>query len=378
MSLTLATTTPDHVAHARALAGDLRRAFVERDDEIRCLLVALVAEEHVLLLGDPGTGKSALTHALTRALGGAQFQVLMTRFTVPEEVFGPISLAGLERDEYRRVTAGYLPTATIAFLDEVFKANSAILNSLLTALNERAFDDGGRRLPIPLQLCVGASNELPEDSTLDALFDRFVLRRWVQPIADRDAFRRLLATTTEPTTTATLSPADLDALRADARAVVVPDDVLDALLAARDALAQEHGIHASDRRWRKAMKLVRAVAAIDGRQVATRDDLLVLVDALWRRPEDRPAIYGAIAKVVAPDLAEALRLLDAATELYGEIKPKLADASSIQAASLANRQVKDVLVEMRKLDQSGPVADACARVVAMQRDVAASIQKMIG
>ncbi len=139
----------------------LRAGLVERDEPLRLALLAALSGEHFLLVGPPGTAKSTLARRLHLAFRGRYFERLLTRFTVPEELFGPLSLRGLERDVYERLTDGYLPTASIAFLDEIFKANSAILNALLGILNERVMDQGPRRDAVPLVCLIGASNELP-------------------------------------------------------------------------------------------------------------------------------------------------------------------------------------------------------------------------
>jgi len=367
----------DAAARLRVFEHALNCSFVERRHEIRALLLALVAREHVLLLGDPGTGKSALTNAFAAALSGRFFGVLMTRFSVPEEVFGPISLVGLEQDQYRRVVDGYLPTATVAFLDEVFKANSAILNSLLTILNERAYDNGGTRSRVPLELAVGASNELPEDSALDALYDRFLVRRWVCPVADRDALRRLLLTRGEPTSPGPIAPDDLAAVRGLADAVIVPDDVVDAILDIKDALIREHGVSCSDRRWRKMVALVRANAALAGRDAAEREDVAVLVDAIWRKPDERPAIAGTVMRIAAPELGEATRTLDAAIETYNAAMGAVAKRDQ-NAVGKANRELKDQRVAVGTLRQSAQVAEIGGRIEAMQKAVARKFLEMVG
>ena len=188
---------PDSVCEKIALARrELSAALIERDDEIDLALTALLAGEHLLLVGPPGCGKSLLLDSLLAWAGGARFAILFTKFTTPEEVVGPVSLSALKADKYVRVTAGKLPEAEFAFLDEIFKASSAILNTLLKVLNERTFDAGDRVVrAVPLKLCVAASNEWPSPDTgkeLAALFDRFVLRRAVAPIRSRAGRERLL------------------------------------------------------------------------------------------------------------------------------------------------------------------------------------------
>lgn len=224
----LLTAAPPQVAALQALEADLRSALLERDEAIRAALVAVLSRQHVVLLGPPGTGKSMLVNELASRIGGglSTFTLLLTRFTTPEELFGPISVAGLKEDEYRRLTAGKLPEANLAFLDEIFKANSAVLNALLTLLNERQFDNGPTRLTCPLLTCFGASNEMPQGDDLGALWDRFALRLIVDYIGD-SAFGKLLrlngASASAPVT---LSNADLEALQTAAARLPVPESVI--------------------------------------------------------------------------------------------------------------------------------------------------------
>src|SRR5438874_618751 len=174
------TPTPDAASLGHRLVtevlGPLKRAFVGKDEIVDLMGVALVAGENLFLLGPPGTAKSALVHELGRRLQGRTFEYLLTRFTEPNELFGPFDIRKLREGELVTNTEGMLPEASLIFLDELLNANSAILNSLLTALNERMFRRGKESRPLKALLFVGASNHLPEDDALKALFDRFLLR----------------------------------------------------------------------------------------------------------------------------------------------------------------------------------------------------------
>src|SRR5580765_3398753 len=154
----------------------VKRSFIGKDEIIDLMGVCLVAGENLFLLGPPGTAKSALVHELGRRLRGRTFEYLLTRFTEPNELFGPFDIRKLREGELITNTEGMLPEASLIFLDELLNANSAILNSLLMVLNERVFRRGRERRDLPALVVIGASNRLPEDEALAALFDRFLLR----------------------------------------------------------------------------------------------------------------------------------------------------------------------------------------------------------
>src|SRR5207249_558047 len=205
----------------RTIRDELQQVFLERTELIDGALVALVAAQHVLVIGPPGTAKSMLADEVCRRIdGAAYFQWLLTRFTTPEELFGAVSLKALEQDDYRRLTTHKLPEAHIAFLDEVFKASSSILNTILTLINERRFHNGREVADVPLLTLFAASNELPEDDELLALHDRFLLRFVVDYVSEDFRFLKLLQAR-PATSRTTLSLADLRAARVEAEAQVL-------------------------------------------------------------------------------------------------------------------------------------------------------------
>lgn len=271
----------------------IQQGFIERDTAVRLALLSLLAGEHLLLVGAPGTAKSELARRLHLVVKeGDYFERLLTKFSVPEELFGPLSIKSLEQDRYHRLTKNYLPSATIAFIDEIFKANSAILNSLLTLLNEREFDNGAQRLKVPLLSVVGASNELPEDDELAALYDRFLCRYEVSPVSD-EQFLSLLALSeqdkTKPDAQLSLSIKDILSVNEQASAISISDEVLSLLQSLRHYLASQ-SIAVSDRRWRKVIKLLQVSAYTNEQDKVTIWDCFLLQHCLWEQPSQKVMI----------------------------------------------------------------------------------------
>lgn len=377
---TQTTSTQDAIARVRSLQAALNSAFVEREAEIQALLVALLAREHCLLLGPPGTAKSALTAAFSSAISptGRYFERLVTKFSVPEELFGPFSLAGLEADRYERKIDGYLPAADVAFLDEVFKANSAILNSLLTLLNERAFDNGTTRVSCPLTICVGASNELPNNSegdALDALYDRFVLRRWVEPVKSREGRRTLLQMRGAPKVAVKLTAAEIASAQATAAHVTMTEAAEEALLDLQDALARECGIAMSDRRLRKSVKVLQAYAALQGRSEVQPEDLEILADSLWNKPEERAPIMGQIMLVSNPAKAEAAKVFDAAIEAFQAVNLQSVTLNNIRPVSALLQQLREMERTVRGMSDHPSVQAIADDIRKMDAEVARAVAK---
>ncbi|WP_298665805.1 AAA family ATPase [uncultured Methanofollis sp.] len=282
-----------------AIQSSFQSIFKERDDEIRGALLGILSGEHVLFLGPPGTAKTYLAHTVCKSIeGGTFYYYLLTRFTTPDEIFGPLSLKALEQDEFRRNVDGCLPTAHIALLDEIFKANSSILNSLLTILNERKFHNGKNILDVPLLSVFGASNELPEeDENLEALYDRFLFRYSVDYIQDEKNFLEYLTGSSDGfTSSTTLSIQDISAIREKAQKLPVDPDVLDSILALRKEL-RSMDIHISDRRWKKILHALKVAAAANGDASVNRTMLLLLQHMLWTVPDQREQIRKRILDV---------------------------------------------------------------------------------
>lgn len=346
---------------------DMNATFAEREREIRGLIIAALAGEHVLLLGPAGTAKSALANTFCSAIEQATFfQWLLTRFSTPEELFGPVSLDGLKHDTFRRVTRGKLPEAHVVFLDEIYKANSAVLNSLLTAANERAFDNDGGRHHIPLETIVGASNELPEGPELAALHDRFLLRYWVTYTKTPDAFKRLL-TGTEPAINARISLADLKAAQAEVQAVKVTDAAVDELFRLRAEVAVE-GVVASDRRWRKAVRILKAAAWLDGATEVTPEAFPILAHVLWETTEQISKLMGIVAKYTSAELAEAQEVADTVLELVGNLPQKGTEQYAQQLVSIT-RELKKAAERIVKLQKNCSGVQSKARIDTIRTEV---------
>ncbi len=329
---------------------ELSSSLIERDEEIDVVLTALIAQEHPLLVGRPGTAKSLLLDSLMEWMNGNRFSILLTRFSTPEELFGPISVTGLKEDRYERITTGKLPEADLAFVDEVFKASSAILNTLLRILNERTFDNGnGKPNNVPLKMCLAASNEWPNNQEggkeLGALFDRFLLRKTVRPILSGAGRQRLLwARDHKPKLSTTITPEEIDEAHDEAMSLPWSSDAKEALETILREIGKE-GIQPGDRRQHKSVGAARAFAYLNGADVVTPEHLEILATVLWDDPTEQPEkVAKIIAKIANPTGMRVNQLLLETEQILNST-----DVKQLSEAATATAKLQDVEKQLRAL-----------------------------
>lgn len=368
------------------LRTELVQQFPERSTVIDGSLCAVLAGEHVLLLGPPGTAKSALVRSIAQAFGGTYFERLVTKFSTPEELFGPISLKALEQDRFTRITNGKLPEAQFAFLDELARGNSAILNACLSLMNERLYHNDGQPVPVPLVSLFSATNSLGDENSreLEALFDRFLLRFDVNYLL-RPSHLKMVLTAQEPKASVQLDMKTLHAAQAQVAKVKVGDTTVDALIGIRDALKAE-GIVASDRRWKKGLKLTQASAWAAGEKQTTPEDLILLTDSLWREPKERPKVAKIVGRVADPASAQAQEILDAARESSDKVHALKAGDRKQYIAQAANalEQFNQQMQKLEKLAAGGgrrareAIKEASHEITSMHEELARTVSSGLG
>jgi MoxR-like ATPase len=367
----------------------LNEGLIERETEVRLLLLAVLSKEHLLLFGAPGTGKSELGRRLSRLTSAdssasstktSYFERLLTKFTQPEELFGPLSLKALEDDKYVRKTRGYLPTASVVFLDEIFKSSSSILNSLLTILNERRFSNGVDIEVVPLMTCIGASNEFPESEELDALYDRFLIRKCVDTVSD-DKITDLIKLANRSSARRIDKDSDDSALLSDKMLVTIDDriiegvfvplEVIELIKKVRIFIREECDTSVSDRRLLKAIYALKVSAVSNGRKSVSLLDCLLLQHIFWSKADDRVKIEAFLLDNIVSD-NRSIRFLLSNTlgALQKDVSNKhvyRSDLSPIIEVILKKLASLKMLREEIKADESRGNRDNGSRVTSFRR-----------
>ena len=334
----------------QSLLTEMNRGIYEKETEISLSLLAALAGESIILLGPPGVAKSMVARRLKEAFRGAHsFEYLMSRFSTPDEIFGPVSISRLKSsDAYVRSTDGYLPTADVVFLDEIWKAGPAIQNTLLTVINEKLFRNGNTEMQLPLKLLVAASNELPaQGESLEALWDRFIIRLECRNIQNEANFDSMLLDTNNKA-----MPVDEDLKITDEEykewseeidKTVIPTDVLEAIHKIRrsiravaiDGTDERRDVYVSDRRWKNIIRLLRASAFMHDRKLVNITDLMPIYNCLWQEPEERDDIRRIVISVIFSGMTEQLTRMK--TDLKEDIRLHRA---AVAQKRVSSRQVK--------------------------------------
>jgi len=371
---------PQKLAGIRA---DLNLQVLDQSEAIDLCLTAVVMNDHVALVGPQGEGKTFLAERLAHYIPGDLFYHLLSRFSAPDEVLGHHSLAKLQQDIYERRTVGRAPEAELVVLDEVFKANSPMLNSLLGMMNERVVDG----IPCKLRTLVGLSNEWPrsidsldrsgDDESLLPLWDRFVLRLEIQQPQADSTFKAIIRNSLPGPSAPVLSAADLTELEDKCVKLHenISDGIINALLDIRSRLVI-NGVHVSSRRWYKASKALAGYAVVCGDDAIKFAHLKVLRHVLWGTPEQREAVADAVMQSGAPETAVALNI-------EAEIEDTLATFSNLPRSSADRPNVMHDLIktvnanikELERLDRDPKTVDhdEVRRVIARLKEVRAEM-----
>lgn len=334
----------------KTLESTLNDEVLERNEEVHTALLSLVARRHHFQIGPPGTAKSLLVARLAAHIGDlpadGYFRYLLTQFTVPGELYGPPNLQDMrDKGVYRLNTEGKLPRAHIAFLDEIFKGNSSILNANLTIMNEREFYNAGDDPHIPLISMFAASNEMPSSDSLNALWDRLHFRHEVQPLQETSSFVKMLQHPKfEDTPIITLN--DILTAQQEAAKIPISNNCYEAICTLRTEMDKQ-GLSATERRWMDSMAIIQAEAWFNGREVADVQALRPLMHVLWSQLDSRRIIHRLILDVANPLDREAQDLLDKLILLHDQVKRDLNDAHG------ETKQITKLGVELHgKLDKA--------------------------
>jgi len=330
---------------------NLKSVLIERDDTVEAIIRGMLSAQNVLLLGPPGTAKSLTIQMMCDHITeGKYFQTLLNKFSTPEDVFGPYSIKKMEDDIFERNIEGWLPDAHFAFLDEVFKANPGVLNSLLSVMNERVYFNGRTPLNIPLFSLIGASNEVPdEDDGLEALYDRFQIKILTQPIRETSGFERMMVTNFKTLTPeVTLTVGEIQHLQAMVQDVKLEGEQLEQILSLHDTFIRE-GCPVSDRMWKQSLDAIKACAVMKGRDTIQEEDLEFYRFMLWTDPDKQHVITNLIYEEVNPDKQEALKLVDLAVDVLDQIRKNKSPKDRMTESVAGITKIRELMKKLSEI-----------------------------
>ena len=359
-----------------ALLKVLNQNLYNKENSIKLILLAVLAGESAFLLGEPGSAKSLIAHRISEGFEDLDttkpenagcvkyFEYLMSQFSTPDEIFGPVSLQALKNDEYKRITDNYLPKAQFAFLDEIWKASPAIQNSLLTILNEKKFQNGFESQKVPLQGFVVASNELPaKNEGLEAIFDRFLVRIIEEPISSDSIFFKMI-TSKKDTNTQIANKIDgskLKLLQEKAEEVEFPENLFEIIRNIRQEIKNynkslkedKEAFLVSDRRWKKIVGLLKMSAFLNDRKEINLSDFEIVPYCIWsteKQYEDGKKIVKNVIEKTVKCYSEGLE------KLFNEM-----ETSSFSSENIRQKIIDEATLEKQNFDKKIKLAEEAAK-----------------
>lgn len=369
------------------LEDELNGEILERNHEIRTGVNAILSRKHHFQIGPPGTAKSLLVERICKRISGlgndGYFRWLLTPHTTPEELFGGPDFSLLrEQGTYKRVTTRKMPVSYFSFLDEIFKANSAILNTMLTIMNERQFFNLEDDSSVPLMTVFAASNELPDGENLWAMWDRLHFRHEIHSMQESSNFVRMISQPMVAQPEQTISLDEIREAQDIVRNIVLPKEIFQAMKDLRSDLAKE-GIEPTERRWVETKGIIQAEAFLNGHDFAEVEDMRPLMHVLWGDLDHQKTVKKIVLELANPIDKEASELLDRINGLGQDLKDAIADKDDDKALARSAIEIHKKLEKAKSklnalktdLDASGGKSEYWAEADRKFKMVAGSLMK---